>query len=211
MNGGRISDFSIDRILSPQVGFKPPVEFPQEQNPHGPYRGFRVAPRNLGIPAPLPVLAPSLRLNREMGFGEEFYPYGSGFHNGHPNIYPIPGVYVYINTQEPTDCQHLPRFHGYHQAGPAAQPLPRQRARMRTVFIDSQTKKLEALFARTDYPTVEARAQVAMSTGLSEEVVRVWFKNRRARRKQKSNESKVKPASPARSARGDKSLFASFL
>lgn len=44
---------------------------------------------------------------------------------------------------------------------------------MRTVFTDSQTKQLEALFDLTDYPTAEARAEVARSTGLSEETVRV--------------------------------------
>lgn len=44
---------------------------------------------------------------------------------------------------------------------------------MRTVFTDSQTKQLEALFELTDYPAVEVRAELARSTGLSEETVRV--------------------------------------
>lgn len=44
---------------------------------------------------------------------------------------------------------------------------------MRTVFTDGQTKQLEALFELTDYPAVQARAEVARSTGLSEETVRV--------------------------------------
>lgn len=55
----------------------------------------------------------------------------------------------------------------------AAHPQPRQKARMRTVFTDAQTKQLEALFELTDYPTVEARAGVARSTGLGEETIRV--------------------------------------
>ena len=71
------------------------------------------------------------------------------------------------------DAQQLVGYHGYHQAG--AQPQQRQRSRMRTVFTDGQTKRLEALFELTDYPTVEARADVARSTGLSEETVRVSF------------------------------------
>lgn len=49
---------------------------------------------------------------------------------------------------------------------------------MRTVFTDCQTKHLEALFEVTDYPAVEERAQVARSTGLSEETVRVSLKRR---------------------------------
>lgn len=55
----------------------------------------------------------------------------------------------------------------------SAQAQHRQKARMRTVFTDSQTKQLEALFELTDYPAVEARAEMARRTGLSEETVRV--------------------------------------
>lgn len=62
----------------------------------------------------------------------------------------------------------------------AAQPQPRQKARMRTVFTDGQTKQLEALFALTDYPAAEARADVSRSSGLSEETVRVSVALRRA-------------------------------
>uniref|UniRef100_A0A4W4GCT9 Homeobox domain-containing protein n=1 Tax=Electrophorus electricus TaxID=8005 RepID=A0A4W4GCT9_ELEEL len=70
----------------------------------------------------------------------------------------------------------------------------RQRNRIRTVFTESQTKQLDQLFSLTDYPSAEARAALAKSTGLSEETVRVWFKNRRARRKiQKSTSSAMGP------------------
>ncbi|KAK7156566.1 hypothetical protein R3I94_006581 [Phoxinus phoxinus] len=62
----------------------------------------------------------------------------------------------------------------------------KQRSRIRTVFTDSQTEQLERLFALTDYPTAETRADLAKNTGLSEETVRVWFKNRRARRKRQT-------------------------
>lgn len=49
----------------------------------------------------------------------------------------------------------------------------RQKARMRTVFTESQSSQLEALFQRTDYPAAETRAELARSSGLSEETVRV--------------------------------------
>ncbi|XP_053503656.1 dharma [Ictalurus furcatus] len=52
-------------------------------------------------------------------------------------------------------------------------PQHRQRNRIRTVFTESQVKQLDQLFNITDYPTAEARAQLARSTGLSEETVRV--------------------------------------
>ncbi|KAK3531100.1 hypothetical protein QTP70_010351 [Hemibagrus guttatus] len=68
-------------------------------------------------------------------------------------------------------------------------PQHRQRNRIRTVFTESQVKQLDQLFNITDYPTAEARAQLARNTGLSEETVRVWFKNRRARRKRQKNSS----------------------
>lgn len=74
-----------------------------------------------------------------------------------------------------SDAPQPAGYHGYHPAPGEvhAQSQLRQKARMRTVFTDSQTKQLEALFDLTDYPTAEARAEVARSTGLSEETVRV--------------------------------------
>ncbi|CAB1347643.1 unnamed protein product, partial [Coregonus sp. 'balchen'] len=68
----------------------------------------------------------------------------------------------------------------------------RNRSRMRTVFTDSQTKQLEQLLEQTDYPGVEVRAELARNAGLTEETVRVWFKNRRARRKRQKSGTKAK-------------------
>lgn len=48
---------------------------------------------------------------------------------------------------------------------------------MRTVFTDAQVKQLEALFDLTDYPPAEARAELARSSGLSEETVRVRLRD----------------------------------
>lgn len=67
----------------------------------------------------------------------------------------------------------LADLHGYCRAGVPAQAQLRQRARVRTVFTDAQMRQLEALFDLTDYPPAEARAEVAKSSGLSEETVRV--------------------------------------
>lgn len=53
----------------------------------------------------------------------------------------------------------------------------RQRCRIRTVFTDNQTEQLERLFATTDYPSAETRAELAKNTGLSEETVRVRKRN----------------------------------
>lgn len=48
---------------------------------------------------------------------------------------------------------------------------------MRTVFTDAQVRQLEALFDLTDYPPAEARAELAKSSGLSEETVRVGLRD----------------------------------
>ncbi|XP_037630444.1 dharma [Sebastes umbrosus] len=205
MEGSRVSDFSIERILSHQLGHKlqPMMDFSSDGYLHP-------------VPVPVPVPVPGcLQYRGGMSFGEAFYPYGGGFH--HTNIYPNQGAYVTFSSQDSTDAPQLAGYHGYHHAHQLAgyhgyhrqqHPQPRQKARMRTVFTDSQTKRLEALFELTDYPTVEVRAEVARSTGLSEETVRVWFKNRRARRKRQRSGSKVK--SPP-SAAAEKKFFTSFL
>ncbi|XP_035477921.1 dharma [Scophthalmus maximus] len=211
MDGSSVSDFSIERILSPQLGHKPPRDFSPDR-----YRlqGFRLDSGNLRPPAPVPVPvpAPGFLPYGAMSFGEAaFCPYGAGFHRGadFTGLYPNSGVFVHFSSREAADAPPLPGYHGYHHhhhhhvSNAAAQPQPRQKARMRTVFTDGQTKQLEALFALTDYPAAEARAEVSRSSGLSEETVRVWFKNRRARRKRQGSGSKVK--SP------EKMLFTSFL
>ncbi|XP_041090475.1 homeobox protein goosecoid-like [Polyodon spathula] len=59
----------------------------------------------------------------------------------------------------------------------------RKRHRARTVFTGRQTEEMELLFGRTDYPAPAERDRLARRVGLSVETIRVWFKNRRARRK----------------------------
>uniref|UniRef100_A0A8C9XLX3 Dharma n=1 Tax=Sander lucioperca TaxID=283035 RepID=A0A8C9XLX3_SANLU len=201
MDGGsRVSDFSIERILSPQLGHKmPPV---MDFAPGGYFQGipggyWTLYPGNLSPPAPVPALAsvrdpvpvPGCLQYRGMRFVDAYLPYGAaGFH--------------------PTDFS----YHGYHQAGLSEQSQLRQKSRMRTVFTDGQAKRLEVLFALSDYPLAETRAELARSTGLSEETVRIWFKNRRARRKRQCHGSKVKSSSPSPSSAGaENKFFASFL
>ncbi|XP_044058611.1 dharma [Siniperca chuatsi] len=207
MDGSRVSDFSIERILSPQLGLKPPV---MECSPDGYLQGlpggFSLDSGNrrppAPVPIPVPVPMPGCLQYRGMTLGEAFYPHGAGFHHAD---FGSSGVYVHFSSPDSADAQSLAGYHGYHQAGGCAQS--RQKARMRTVFTDSQTKRLEALFELTDYPAAQARAEVARSTGLSEETVRVWFKNRRARRKRHRSGSKVKSPSRPPSTGAEKKLF----
>ncbi|KAM8902729.1 dharma [Spinachia spinachia] len=205
MDAGRASDFSIERILSPQLGPKPPV---MEFSPDGFHQeipaGFGWDCGNLWPRSPVLVLGANCVQRRGMSVGEDFSPYGAGFHHTHfSSMYPNPAVCVH----QPAEAQQWPGHSELHRLRVSAESHLRQKARMRTVFTDSQTKRLESLFEVTDYPATEARAEAARSTGLSEETVRVWFKNRRARRKRGL---KGKPSSP-QSAGEENRFLTSFL
>ncbi|KAM3616348.1 uncharacterized protein V6R79_016470 [Siganus canaliculatus] len=200
---------SIERILSPQLGPRPPLL--SLLSPDGYLQGLPGGftldsghPRP-PVPVQVPVPVPGCLQYRGLDFGEPFYPCGvylppdsAGQFQLHLEPDPSLGNQLLKLVHLRPDSRQVSGFHGYQQGGvPCAQAqLLRQKPRMRTVFTDGQTKRLEALFALTDYPAVEARAELARSAGLSEETVRVWFKNRRARRKRQRSGSKVTPPSP---------------
>ncbi|KAJ1308878.1 hypothetical protein OPQ81_004565 [Rhizoctonia solani] len=60
-----------------------------------------------------------------------------------------------------------------------AHPLVRTRARI----TREQLRALEALFAKTWFPTSQQRAEAATATGMREYSVTVWFQNRRSKAK----------------------------
>uniref|UniRef100_A0A8C6MD63 Homeobox domain-containing protein n=1 Tax=Nothobranchius furzeri TaxID=105023 RepID=A0A8C6MD63_NOTFU len=194
MDGIRVSDFSIERILSSQFGrCRCPVPVPEPEP-------FLRIPDRLDLelasitppalfPDPAPV--PGCLLYQEMQFGDACCPCACASHRAAlSRSYRSHGIYFIQNPAEP-GVQQLGGHRGQQQVRSC------QKTRMRTVFTAGQTQQLEALFNITDYPNLQARAELARGTGLSEDTVRVWFKNHRARRKRQRRGSKVRSPGPS--------------
>ena len=79
--------------------------------------------------------------------------------------------------------------------------------RNRSIFSRTVLQRLEKAFKTTQYLTSEEREQLALSTGLTETKIKIWFQNRRTKQKREERDQawkyyKVPVMLPSLIARG---------
>lgn len=182
MASQKFSNFSIDYILGDTSGQTPPVDHPSSPDFPGHVNQLYASGGHAALMVnhhPSPSWAGMYSCCAPVSYYQMPYNYYAG--QQWPLNTPGTEFFIVVSSYKVWQfcmCFTFFLFNVSSGCGPAEnqchQHAPqRLRNRVRTVFTDNQTQQLEHLFAVTDYPTVDARAELAKSTGLTEEIVRV--------------------------------------
>ncbi|XP_051063022.1 homeobox protein EgHBX4-like [Phodopus roborovskii] len=73
-----------------------------------------------------------------------------------------------------------------HRAKQVSPEAPRKERKERTVYSKEQKLVLQGHFDHCNYPNLEQRMKLALVIGVTEYEIRIWFKNQRAKYRQKN-------------------------